>query len=506
MGFRMKKLIAILVALLLLPIAYAQQPAQDAGITPDSFLWGLDKALDQLALLLTFDEGEKAKKGLEIARERLLEVKLMVEENKLEAAEKAKDEHGNLLNKVKESVSELEEDNSLEEIKEVIEIEKELEEHDEEVEQTFGELKVKIKIEGEVTQQQTALIESILNSLKGQTGEVEIEIKNKKNKIKIEIEQKTGKSEEEIEVEIEGIEKEKGIKKEEKAFEAVEDAEKEFKEFLEDAEEKGIVVSQDLINQFNSLLEQAINEFEQGNFIEAKKLAKQAESLLDEREEFQEGENEEIKVEIEAGKAKVKIEIGESKWKFKLDTVDLNAIINEISARTGLTAEEINAILKVEVVEEEEDEGEIEIEAEVEKGKTKVKIEIGDEKQRFILDTTSKEDVIAEIIARTGLSEKEVRANLEFEVEEEDEEEIEDKEDDKEDKDGENIDWEKGNPDNKNLGDSSNSGSDSDGEDEEEAEEEDDDVDKSGKNGGNGGNGGDGNGGGNGNGGNGDDD
>ncbi|MEK6949821.1 MAG: DUF5667 domain-containing protein, partial [Nanoarchaeota archaeon] len=70
----MKKLIAILVALLLLPIAYAQQPAQDAGITPDSFLWGLDKALDQLALLLTFDEGEKAKKGLEIARERLLEV------------------------------------------------------------------------------------------------------------------------------------------------------------------------------------------------------------------------------------------------------------------------------------------------------------------------------------------------------------------------------------------------------------------------------------------------
>jgi len=26
------------------------QPAEDAGVTPDSFLWGLDKALDNLKL------------------------------------------------------------------------------------------------------------------------------------------------------------------------------------------------------------------------------------------------------------------------------------------------------------------------------------------------------------------------------------------------------------------------------------------------------------------------
>ena len=356
----MKKILTIIltliVTLLLLPIVTAQQPVEDPGVTPDSFLWGLDKALEQLNLLLTFDEGEKARKGIEIARERLLEIREMIEENKLEAAEKAKEEHGKTLVKVKQNVKEIEEDESLEEIEEVVEIEKELEEHDEEVEQTFGELKVKIKIEGEVTQQQTALIESILNSLKGQTGEVEIEIKNKKNKIKIEIEQETGKSEEEIEVEIEGIEKGKGIKKEEKAFEAIEDAKEEFDEFLEDAEEKGIVVSQDLINQFNALIEQAISQVEQDNFIAAKNLAKQAERLLDEREEFQEGENEEIKVEIEAGKAKVEVEIGGAEWEFELGTADLGTIVNEISTRTGLSVEEINAILDVEVEEEEEDE------------------------------------------------------------------------------------------------------------------------------------------------------
>ena len=435
----MKKILTIIltliVTLLLLPIVTAQQPVEDPGVTPDSFLWGLDKALEQLNLLLTFDEGEKARKGIEIARERLLEIREMIEENKLEAAEKAKEEHGKTLVKVKQNVKEIEEDESLEEIEEVVEIEKELEEHDEEVEQTFGELKVKIKIEGEVTQQQTALIESILNSLKGQTGEVEIEIKNKKNKIKIEIEQETGKSEEEIEVEIEGIEKGKGIKKEEKAFEAIEDAKEEFDEFLEDAEEKGIVVSQDLINQFNALIEQAISQVEQDNFIAAKNLAKQAERLLDEREEFQEGENEEIKVEIEAGKAKVEVEIGGAEWEFELGTADLGTIVNEISTRTGLSVEEINAILDVEVEEEEED-------------------EIEDEEG-------------------------------EADGEEDDEEDDENDEFDEDFEGGKNIDWEKGNPDNKNSGDSSNSGSDSDDED----ENGDDDDDGNGGNGNGGGNG-----------------
>jgi len=189
---------------------------------------------------------------------------------------------------------------------------------------------------------------------------------------------------------------------------------------LEEAEEEGIIISQDLINQFNSLLEQAIAQFEQGNFMESRKLAKQAEKLLDEEEgeieeELEEEENE-IEVEIEEGKTKVEVEIGGAELEFELDTTDLDAIVNEISARTGLSSEEINAIIEVEIEEEEE---EIELEAEVEDGKTKVKVEIGDEKQRFILHTVSEEDVIKEIKARTGLSEEEVRAKLEFEVEEE---------------------------------------------------------------------------------------
>jgi len=53
-----------------------------------------------------------------------------------------------------------------------------------------------------------------------------------------------------------------------------------FKEFLEEAAEDNIEVSEDFINQFNSLLDQAINEFEQDNFAEASRLVIQAETLL----------------------------------------------------------------------------------------------------------------------------------------------------------------------------------------------------------------------------------
>src|SRR3989338_8422675 len=98
----MKKEIEILLQCLLVwPLPLAQQP-EEPGVTPDSFFWGLDNAIDQLTLLLTFDKAEKARKGLEIARERLLEVKQMIEENKAEAAQKAEEAHGKQLLKVKE--------------------------------------------------------------------------------------------------------------------------------------------------------------------------------------------------------------------------------------------------------------------------------------------------------------------------------------------------------------------------------------------------------------------
>lgn len=410
----------ILSLILLLPVTSAQQSVDNnigAGVTPDSFLWGLDKAIDQLSLILTFDRGEKAKKGLEIAKERLLEVKAMVEENKFSQAEKAKEAHARNLIRLRQNVGRLSDDTLTEEIMRVVEIEKGLEDHNEEIEQTLGELKIKIKIKGEDAQDQLALIDSILNSLQEQTGEVEIEIKNKKDEIKVKIKQETKKPEEEIALEIEDIEKSGGVKKREKALEAIEDAEEELAEVLREAEEKNIAVSEALIADFNSLLEQAITEFDSGNFIEAKRFAKQAESLLDDKDEELEEDEREIEVEIEEGKAKVKVEIGKEELKFEVDDTNLETIVNKISTMTGLSIEEINSIIKVKI-EEEEEELEVELEAESKDGKTKVKTEVNGKEQRFILESSSIEEVVKEIMARTGLSEEEVKANLKFNAEE----------------------------------------------------------------------------------------
>ena len=348
----MKNIIFLTFLIFILPIVNAQQTTLEGpGVTPDSFLWGLDKALEQLNLLLTFDEGNEARKGLEIARERLLEIKIMAEENKFEAVEKAKEDHKKTLAKVRNDIKEIEEDNDVEELEDIIEIERGLEDHNEEIEETFAELKVKIKVKGETTQEQKDLIDSILNSLKGQTGEVEIEIENKKDKTKIEIKQKSGKSEEEIEVEIKNIEKEKGIKKEEKALESINDAKAELNEFLEEAKENSLVLSQDLLNKFNSLLGQATIQAEQGNFLEARKLAKQAEELLDEEKE----KEIEIEVELEKGRAEISIEFDKEELDFELETTDLEIIINEIAIKTGLSKEEVNKIMKVENEETEEE-------------------------------------------------------------------------------------------------------------------------------------------------------
>ena len=152
----------------------AQTDKIRAGTTPDSFLYGLDLAIDNIRYLLTFDNTAKAKVGLEVARERLLEVREMVLENKIEASKKAQSEHVKTLEKVKASVTALSRDNSTEELEQEIELERELEEHEEEVETVSEELKIKIEIKGEITPEQQALIDSVLNLMKNKTGEVKI--------------------------------------------------------------------------------------------------------------------------------------------------------------------------------------------------------------------------------------------------------------------------------------------------------------------------------------------
>ena len=133
----------------------------------------------------------------------------------------------------------------------------------------------------------------------------------------------------------------------------------------------------------------------------------------------------EIEVKIEDGVASIKVEFNATKMEFQLETTDIDEIVAEIVARTGLSEEVVYANLKLEI-EEEKDEDKIEIEVEIEDGKAEVEVEFGTTDMEFELNTTDVDEIVAEIVARTGLDEEIVRANLEVETEDDDESDDED--------------------------------------------------------------------------------
>lgn len=393
----MKKILVLAISVLMLQIAYAhEEKVIDPGITPDSFLWGLDKALDNLNLLLTFNPAEKARKGIEIARERLEEVKVMAEQNKLEAAEKGKEEQLKILSKVKQNIADIKEENATKQIQEEIEIEKELEEHEDEVKEVSDNLKIKIEVKGALNEQQKALLNSLLSSLENKTSEVKVEIKNKKDETKIKIKAETGKSEKDVEDEIEHIEEEQGlasIKKEhateeiDNTKENIDDLEKELQEHKSEGHVANETPITTLIDNAKEKISNAEEAFKANNFGEAfgqanaaEQLIKNAKRILEKTvERFEEEEKgheieekQEIEVEIKDGEAKIKVEIGSAKLKFTMETTNKNAIIQEISERTGLSIDEVAKLAKFE-----EQKGEV-----GEAKEKKIKIEINETKEK----------------------------------------------------------------------------------------------------------------------------
>lgn len=82
-GESMRVLISLVVLLLLLPVAKAQVNL-DAGILPDSPLYGLDKAFESIQRMLAFTDRAKAELALNHARERVAEIQGISERGKPE--------------------------------------------------------------------------------------------------------------------------------------------------------------------------------------------------------------------------------------------------------------------------------------------------------------------------------------------------------------------------------------------------------------------------------------
>ena len=102
----------IIISMMLIPMINAQQLdlEVDAGITPDSPFYNIDLFFDNLRITFSMSLASKAQTRLEIAEERLSEMKLMAETNNLVAMNKARSEHAKQLNAIELLMDEQEDD------------------------------------------------------------------------------------------------------------------------------------------------------------------------------------------------------------------------------------------------------------------------------------------------------------------------------------------------------------------------------------------------------------
>jgi len=390
------------------------QTTINAGVTPDSWLYPLDVAMDKINLALTFNPTEKAKKGLNIARERLMEVREMIKENKLNDSKIAQKGYINVLDVVQSSVKKIEKTNSTQEIKDQIEIETDLEKHKAEIAGIKGELNVRMKVKGNITQKQQALVDSIFGDLENKTGEVETEIESEKNKTETKMEKESGKNRQEVENEVGNLEEASGLKeiRRERAWNKIRNAEDEINRTAE--------ISNRLnINQGNrsfssEILTQAKSAYFAKDYKKSIKLAEQAKnSGRNHRGEFEkelEAEKE-ISVAVYGNQSSVKVNIAGAEARFVLDTSNRTEIISKIAGKTGLSASEIKSILQIKKREQES-----EIEVETENGRTHVKTKVNERESEFILNTTNKGEIISRIKERTGLNKEQIEKNANFGV------------------------------------------------------------------------------------------
>ena len=442
---------------MILPLATAQDTSvsaedlPEAGTTPDSIFWGIDRALENIDLALTFDKSAKAQKGLEHAAERLLEVKAMIEKNKLDHAEKAELAHKRKLEKVRIDIASLAEEEE-EDLTKVVEFENSLEEQEDVLSKIRA--RVRIKIEGELTDEQRLRLFAFLNSLDENIGRVRIDIENKEERTLTRIEQRTGKSKTEIRDKFSRSKEEKRVKAKiflEEDFSLVKVEYKfEYRSKEEITNKKAMI--RRIIERFATSKEEAnrllkmervdengkdreeveIWHVPPGNPEESHKIIIGAPAVsahlshgdslgrcdngsdnsITEQDE-DDKERLRIKVEIRENRVKVRIEL-----RF-IDGTDRDSIIEEIVKRTQLTPEQIREALEIRHKEKEFD-GKRRIKVEVihNKDQTEVEIEWNGEKREFDLKVTDKAAIIKEIAIRLGVPEEEVEAVLELKVKE----------------------------------------------------------------------------------------
>ncbi len=424
--------------------------AVKAGTTPDSFFYFLDKFMDDRALKSADNDAEKSRIGLRIAKERLLEARQMLESNKAKAAQKAQQEHSRVLSIVELSVQGIENNETLEQIEAEMKIEMELEEHDGETEFVKNELKLRLESEGRLTPAQRVLIDSLLDSMKNQTGKVKVKIEEKRDESIIRLKAETGKSDSEIEREITEIETRTGLReiKIEKAQDKLDDAAEELAEAKlslagANATSANLTAAMSLIAEAEKKLANAQSAFDEGKHGEAFGLANAAENLAKNAKRMLHGFEEDDARREEKLEIKANVMNASSSIRVKLEFVstenDRQKIAEEILGKLRLSSERLSAILKIEAEDDEladrrkgadkpeddndDDKGNrpdsMEAEARIRDGISRVEFEL-----RFPLNATNRSEIASGISERLSrLTAGELAASFDIRLKEDGEKE-----------------------------------------------------------------------------------
>lgn len=196
----MKSLLLLLFLVPLIPSVFAQTDTSfdvpdNIGVTPDNPIYFLDVAIDQIRLGIASTDSEKAKIGMEIAEERLLEVKAMINQNNVDGVEKAQKEHDDIMKDITGRLASNEDDDTLEEtekeLESTVEIEKRLEQHKLKIEDVKEKVKLRLLLNKDrLSDNENANLEKATSGLENALTRVDIKIDEEKNRLKIKFSEK----------------------------------------------------------------------------------------------------------------------------------------------------------------------------------------------------------------------------------------------------------------------------------------------------------------------------
>ncbi len=421
--FSIASILTVLAALLLMPglsIAKTASGTPDGmvspGVTPDSALYFLDKAFDNIGLAFTFGSEQKADKALQIAEERLAEVRAMLEANKFDDASAAQEGHLKAIGLVRASVAKITSGDPTQKLEKEIRIEREIEVHHSNIAEIRQEIKVKLAVRGEPQQAtREARAEAVLSSLEDPVEAAKSVLETEKEKSKTAL-RASGRTETEIEAEVERLEARHNLTelRREKAEDRIKDATEQLAETKSILDELGNATLSSSLSQQIELAEQkrqqALEAFNASKFGEAfglatasEQLARNAERELEREDQAQQfEERSEIRADVMQNGTEARVEL-----RFVSTATQKDAIAQDILGKIGQL--NVSGLLRIRN-ESQELQNRLEARAREKDGATEVRFEL-----RFPLTATDRDGIISGISQKlSSLTAADISAALEI--------------------------------------------------------------------------------------------